>query len=285
MKITFLGTGASEGIPALFCDCKMCKEARAAKKYHTRSQLLINDDLLIDFPPDTYMHVLQYGVDLGAIKNLIVTHSHSDHLYAEDFWTRGGMSSFELKSDSLNIHGSNNIGKIFDRASVDFFVGDTNETFNGYKIFAHGMKFYAREPFETFEAGEYIVTALPAVHMVREQALNYIVERGGKSLLYALDTGYPKQEYFDFILAHGKRFDAVVVDSTFGASDIESRGHMSFRSAEEFAWQLKSIHVANDDTKFFASHIFHGAAKDNATLLGALPKGFVLPVDGDVFNL
>ena len=49
MKITFLGTAAAEGIPALFCNCQCCTEARrrGGKNLRTRSQSLINDDLLI----------------------------------------------------------------------------------------------------------------------------------------------------------------------------------------------------------------------------------------------
>lgn len=57
MKVTFLGNGASEGIPALFCECNLCRQARQRHIYHTRSQLMINDDLLIDFPPRYVLQV------------------------------------------------------------------------------------------------------------------------------------------------------------------------------------------------------------------------------------
>ena len=56
MKFRFLGTAAAEGIPALFCECAVCKEAREKGGRHirTRSQALIDDDLLIDFNADSY---------------------------------------------------------------------------------------------------------------------------------------------------------------------------------------------------------------------------------------
>ena len=51
MKLRYLGTAAAEGIPGVFCDCKVCREARTKKGrfIRTRSQLLLEDELLIDF--------------------------------------------------------------------------------------------------------------------------------------------------------------------------------------------------------------------------------------------
>ena len=86
MKIKYLGTAAYEGIPSLFCECETCKKARAfkGKNIRTRSQALINDDLLIDFPPDTLVHANTYGIDFQRIHHCLITHSHSDHFYPED---------------------------------------------------------------------------------------------------------------------------------------------------------------------------------------------------------
>ena len=44
MKILYLGTGAAEGVPAVFCNCDTCREARrrGEKEFHSRSQVLID---------------------------------------------------------------------------------------------------------------------------------------------------------------------------------------------------------------------------------------------------
>lgn len=86
MKITFYGTAAGEGWPGVFCQCELCREARrlGGKNIRTRSQALINDDLLIDLPPDNQLHSLYYGLDLGRVRTLLFTHSHSDHCYPND---------------------------------------------------------------------------------------------------------------------------------------------------------------------------------------------------------
>ena len=56
MYITYQGTAAAEGVPAVFCDCEHCRYARAAggKEIRMRSGALIDGKLKIDFGPDAY---------------------------------------------------------------------------------------------------------------------------------------------------------------------------------------------------------------------------------------
>ena len=66
MKIKYLGTAAAEGWPALFCDCPSCQKARelGGKNIRTRAQAVVDGRLLIDFGPDTYLHVIRDGLKL-----------------------------------------------------------------------------------------------------------------------------------------------------------------------------------------------------------------------------
>ncbi|MDR0856754.1 MAG: hypothetical protein LBM78_05035, partial [Clostridiales bacterium] len=86
MKIRYMGTAAAEGIPAMFCACDTCRRALAAggKNVMTRSQALIDDDLVVDFAADTYMHFLQAGKTLAGLKYALITHSHGDHVSFDD---------------------------------------------------------------------------------------------------------------------------------------------------------------------------------------------------------
>ena len=56
MKFTYLGTGAAEGVPAMFCSCDTCREVRrrGEGEFHTRSQLLIDGE------PVSYTHLDVY---------------------------------------------------------------------------------------------------------------------------------------------------------------------------------------------------------------------------------
>ena len=86
MKLKYLGTAAAEGVPAVFCECETCKYARkhGGKNIRTRSQVIIDIKIRIDFPADTYMHFLKFDIPLYAVKSRIITHFHQDHLYVDD---------------------------------------------------------------------------------------------------------------------------------------------------------------------------------------------------------
>ena len=133
MKLTYLGTAAAEGWPALFCRCEYCMKAleRGGKNLRTRSQAMVNDDLLIDFPADSFSHMQQNGLDFSAVKNLLITHSHMDHFSPSDLHLRS--SSFyahNQTSDSLTLYGNERVMKLLagERVVRDEEPNDTGIT-------------------------------------------------------------------------------------------------------------------------------------------------------------
>lgn len=283
MKIKFLGTGASEGIPALFCGCKLCKEARLSGKFHTRSQLLIGENVLIDFPPDTYYRAIRYGVRLDKISSVFVTHSHSDHFYSEDFFMRGLASSFLLEKEKVTVYGSNGVSEIFKKNDCALEYGSYTDTpigeVNGYKTYGRSSEYKEITPFEKIEEEGYIITPLLAKHMPKETCFIYLMERDGKSVLYATDTAVFPKETFEYLKNNVKNINAVILDGTYGNLDMHE-GHMNFQDDVFVKEQLIKDGVANGNTEFFITHIFHGAAKDTETLEKSVPQGFTLAYDG-----
>ena len=79
MRIKYLGTAAAEGVPAIFCSCEVCKKARelGGRNIRTRSQAIIDDRLLIDFPPDSCVHFMTNSID--AIKNRKLSYHSRSH--------------------------------------------------------------------------------------------------------------------------------------------------------------------------------------------------------------
>ena len=108
MRLKFLGTGASEGVPSLFCNCRVCKNARKVKGKEIRSRacFMIDDDLLIDFPQDVFFDALRYDLDFTAIKYLLITHTHCDHYDYEDLFQRGPYCSVDRTNDILNVYAN-----------------------------------------------------------------------------------------------------------------------------------------------------------------------------------
>lgn len=78
-KITFLGTGTSQGVPMIGCTCKVCKSADP-RDNRLRTSALVETDgfrILIDCGPDFRQQMLRENIsDLDAV---ILTHQHKDH--------------------------------------------------------------------------------------------------------------------------------------------------------------------------------------------------------------
>lgn len=84
MTITFLGTGTSQGVPVIACDCEVCTSADPRNKRLRTSILVEGDDktVVIDSGPDFRYQMLRAGVKhLDAI---VFTHEHKDHVAGLD---------------------------------------------------------------------------------------------------------------------------------------------------------------------------------------------------------
>lgn len=84
MKVTFLGTGTSSGVPYIGCDCEVCRSLNP-KDTRFRSSILLEingKNILIDCGPDFRVQALRAGVK--KIDAVILTHEHMDHMIGLD---------------------------------------------------------------------------------------------------------------------------------------------------------------------------------------------------------
>lgn len=80
MKLTFLGTGTSQGVPVIACRCNVCRSSDERDTRLRTSALLQadNNNILFDIGPDFRQQMLRHHVDhLDAI---LITHAHRDHV-------------------------------------------------------------------------------------------------------------------------------------------------------------------------------------------------------------
>ena len=79
MKVTFLGSGTSQGIPVIACSCAVCTSVDTRDKRLRSSILLQVDDknIVIDSGPDFRYQMLRAGVT--HLDALVFTHEHKDH--------------------------------------------------------------------------------------------------------------------------------------------------------------------------------------------------------------
>ena len=84
MRLTFLGTGTSCGVPVIGCQCEVCQSTDPKDK-RTRCSALVETDktrLLIDCGPDFRQQILPQP--FRRIDGILITHAHYDHMGGMD---------------------------------------------------------------------------------------------------------------------------------------------------------------------------------------------------------
>lgn len=105
MKITFLGTGTSQGVPVITCECQTCLSEDYRDK-RLRTSLLLEKDgiiLLFDAGPDFRQQMLRANVK--KLDSIIITHEHKDHIAGMD-----DVRAFNYKSqDAIDIYAEERV--------------------------------------------------------------------------------------------------------------------------------------------------------------------------------
>ncbi len=268
MKLQYLGTAAYEGIPALFCECEVCRAARrmGGRDLRTRSQALLDDKLLFDFPADTLCHFQRYGIGWQNIRWCIITHSHSDHLYPEDIGAAGkgycGSLIRPIKFFSARA-GFEEIEKVLNRPGMEGRA-KLEEVFPGKEFFA----------------GEYRILPLRANHDSVSSPVVYAVESREKRMLYAHDTGVFPEETWEMLGRFGK-FDLVSLDCTGGFQKGWTEGHLCLDTARNVFGRLAYQGLLHADTVRVVNHFSHnGGALYDALSREAEKDKIVVAYDG-----
>lgn len=250
MKITFLGTGAAEGIPAIGCSCDHCQLAqRESRVRRDRISLLFEIEgfrLLVETPPDIRGHLLRNGI--RHLDALFVTHDHYDH--------SSGVHEFQ--------HWPENIDVFCEKATADRL----SERYNLHLF--ENLNFLYYHPGSTIYFPQFTIVPFP-VHHVRT-CYGLLVDHPGKRVAYTSDSSSHISNYTASLL---RGVDMLIMNTPF--FDQERGGHVSVLQALELNEEFKAKQLV-------LTHINH-FNKDYRGLVDYCGKRALVSYDGLVLEL
>lgn len=226
MKITFLGTGTSHGVPVIGCDCPVCSSADIHDKRY-RSSLLIESEstsVIIDTGYEFRLQCLRAGI--RKVDGILYTHAHSDHL---------------MGLDDLRVFTKYKRMPIFSFLDI---LDDIAEKFP-YAFTEMGnmglpqLDRYAITPYEEFSVGDISFIPIPVMHGVMQIA----GFRFG-SCAYITDVS-------DILLSENKKYlDGVDILIIGALRELPHATHYSFSEAVDVATKLNASSI-------YFTHINH----------------------------
>ncbi len=158
MKLTFLGTGTSSGVPQLGCTCEVCTSADPRDQRTRVGAAVETDDgaiILIDTPPELRIQLLRAGIT--HVDAVLYTHGHADHTHGID-----DLRAFTvLQREHLPVYGARDTLAGLTR-KFDYIFDDAIKALPGtYKPQARAIEL---EPARPTRIAGVEVTAVPVPH-------------------------------------------------------------------------------------------------------------------------
>ncbi len=252
MKLTFLGTGTSFGVPQIGCSCAVCRSEDPRDK-RTRVGALVEDAglrLLLDTPPELRLQLIAAKVD--RVDAVLFTHEHADHTHGID-----DIRAISVRRDgALPMYGpeetlrglATRFPYIFD-AAMKPLPGTSKP-----EGFAQPL-----EPDVTVRIGHLDVTPVALPHG-RVRVFGYRIG----PLAYVTDA----KELPDAAIATLRGAEVLVLNALFRTSHPT---HLSLGEAVEAARRVGA-------PRTFFTHLTHETS--HAELAAALPAGITPAYDG-----
>lgn len=280
-----LGTGAGDfyDLHGVSCSQPNCSRARelGGRNLRQASAALVSPDILVDFHDAKQLST--WGVPPESIRHVLITHTHFDH-----FQPVALLELSRRSREPLRVYGNHAVAD-----SLSFAAGHRWDATQGNFVAASDTSrilVTTVQTAESFWINDLRVTPVQANHMIDKEntilegmALNYVFERGGRTLFYAVDTSYVLPRTLDILSKF--RFDVLVIDATFGDLEIDpfGSGHHNFAMLERTLGEFRTRGLLSKDAMVVADHISMCSVAPHDEIVDRLAaKGITLAYDGMV---
>lgn len=250
----FLGTGAGEGTPNPFCTCRICENARkiGGREIRMRSSFMLDSHTVIDIGADYFAQSALYSAPLTDVTDVLFTHMHDDHINYTFIWERFVKRS--ERTTPLNIYLTEEAYSYF---SDFYFTSRLTKNCNPW-FCPENVNIIRLEYGRQYTVGDYKVTAVPANHFTafEENGANYLIEKNGKALFYAVDSGMFTSDAYK--LLKGRELNSFIGECTFPTEDKyvnETGSHMDISMCIKNLDILYDSKAITENTKIYLTHI------------------------------
>lgn len=252
MKVTFLGTGTSQGVPVIGCTCEVCRSLDYRDK-RLRSSIHLNingQSLVIDTGPDFRQQMLRENIK--RLDAVILTHAHRDHTAGLD-----DVRAYNfLQNMSMPVYGTT---ETLNQIKSDFSYILSSPEYPGLpRLDFHTI---SENP---FQVGSIHVLPLPVLHM-RLPVLGFRIG----DFSYITDANFISDSTFEK-LAGTK---VLVINALQQEQHIS---HFNLNQAIEVVNKINPVHA-------YFTHISHKMGL-HAEVSKELPGNISLAVDGHQFS-
>lgn len=248
LKITFLGTGTSIGVPMIGCDCEVCTSPDKKDK-RLRSSILIESDttvIVVDTSPDFRYQMLRAGVK--KLDAVLFTHPHKDHVAGLD-----------------DVRAYN----FFQHKPMELYANSlTEETLKREFAYAFSDKKYPGIPnlsLNTIDNAPFIIGDIPVIPVLVWHLKMPVLGFRFGNFTYITDANRIDEEEKEKI----RGSEVMVLNA------LRKERHISHYTLEEAVAEVQGLKVQ----KSFFTHISHQLGKHNDINAG-LPEGIELAWDG-----
>lgn len=254
MKIKFLGTGTSHGVPVVGCNCATCT-SNDPKNTRYRTSILVTDSdtsILVDMSPEFRLRALEYKIP--KVEAILFTHAHSDHCSGLDDIRRYN----EMQKQFIPVYGNNET--LADLKKRFYYIFDPGVSLAGKP----NLKLEELLDYQFFQIGNINIQNLPVLHgKLKVSAFRF------HNIAYITDVSSIPEETYNNL----KDLDLLVLDA------LRIDPHPTHFTLDQALAAAKRINAK----KTYFTHMSH-ALEHNATEK-ILPENMFLAYDGLELNL